>query len=400
MEGHDGDDYLSAWYGNDIVRGQNGDDTIYGSYGDDTLYGGAGNDFLAGWSGKDYVYGDSGNDTLKGGDHEDRLYGGSGNDTLRGQAGDDRLYGQSGNDTLKGESGNDYLSGSSGTDILFGGSGHDTLYGGSGHDSLYGESGNDDLNGQWGDDGLFGGSGSDDLNGGSGDDRFLVLNDQPNNSHNETLEDIGFNDALIKFQDGEEVYQEVSNGTWYWVDNGSFTEDEVVKVDESLRTLHHMTGNTRMLKKANGGELIFERMGERKGTFAVAGLNGGGRIALMDATFDSGDDWLAQVVIHEIGHNWDDENPEWNKWKGISGWTKTLKGDKEQYNQSGDGKWLYKDNAVFARNYGSFNPKEDFATYFTKVVMDDNGWSFDNFGSGGTDPLKEQFMRDFINDMK
>lgn len=382
IEGHDGHDYVSAGSGNDTVLGQNGNDTIYGGTGDDVLRGGAGNDFAAGWTGKDYLYGDDGDDTLKGGDQDDRLYGGNGNDYLRGQNGDDRLYGQAGNDTLKGEAGNDYLSGSSG------------------NDNLYGGSGEDDLNGHSGDDGLFGGADPDTLNGGSGDDRFLVYNDQPGNTHDEVLEDLSWNDAKINFQDGKAKHFEFGNNDWAYLEAGEFSEAEIISVDAALADLHAVTGNTNLLKRANGAELIFERLGSQtKGNFAVGGVNSGDRITLVDATFADDQDWISQVVFHEVGHNWDNENDNWSGWKNISGWRTTVGREKDEFLRSGDGEWYYKDSAVFARDYGKRNPYEDFATYFAMTMANFSGGSFDG-NNVGQDALKDEFMKNFIDDMQ
>ncbi|TWU08155.1 calcium-binding protein [Stieleria varia] len=385
LEGHDGNDYLSGWDDNDTILGGNGDDDIYGGAGDDWLYGGDGNDFLAGWTGVDRIYGQNDDDTLKGGDHDDRLYGGSGNDLLQGQAGNDYLYGNGDHDTLQGGDGDDYLSGSSG------------------NDNLYGGKGEDDLNGGSGDDGLFGGADDDELNGGTGDDRFLVNRDANTGYIADILEDIAWNDARINFQDGEGRKFESSGDRWAEFADGSFTDAEIERVDLALAELHGLTGNTRLLKRANGGELTFERMGPRlKGNFTPNGYNNSltGTVVLLDNGFAQTDDRLSQTVIHEVGHNFDNENLRWKQWKSISGWTKTVGKDKDDYRQSGDGTWFYKNTASFARNYGRFDPLEDFATYFAKTVMSMTGLTYDDDGSGGSDPLKDQFMMDFINDMK
>lgn len=385
LEGHDGNDYLSGWHGNDTLLGGNGVDDIYGGTGDDWLYGGNDNDFLAGWTGKDRLYGNDGDDTLKGGDQEDWLFGGNGNDLLLGQAGNDRLYGSGDHDTLKGEDGDDYLSG------------------GSGNDNLYGGKSRDDLNGGSGDDGLFGGADEDDLNGGSGDDRFLITRDSKTHYSGDKLEDITSNDAKINFQDGKGKVFESSGDRWAEYASGSFSDQEVERIDAALADLHGLTNNTKFLKHSNGSELVFQRMGAwLKGNFEASGYNSRntGTVTFLDNAFDQGEDWLAQVVIHEIGHNFDDENVNWTAWKSISGWTQTPGKDKDDYRLAGDGTWYYKETAVFARDYGRHDPREDFATYFTKVVMDNSQRTYGGTGAGTSDPLKEQFMKDFINSMK
>ena len=40
------------------------------------------------------------------------------------------------------------------------------------------------------------------------------------------------------------------------------------------------------------------------------------------------------------------------------------------------------------------------ATYFTKVVMDNSQRTYGGTGAGPSDPLKDQFMKDFIDSMK
>ena len=39
---------------------------------------------------------------------------------------------------------------------------------------------------------------------------------------------------------------------------------------------------------------------------------------------------------------------------------------------------------------------EDFATYFAKVMMEDNGMTYNGGSGGGTSAAKEQFMDDFF----
>lgn len=418
LYGYDGNDSLNGSEGNDILYGYNGHDTLIGGIGNDSLYGHAGNDYLhgsdgddylSGSSGDDYLYGNNGDDTLSGssgddvlygGNHHDKLYGGSGDDHLDGDAGNDVLYGHNGHDFLRGDSGNDFLDGGSGADRMYGSSGHDALYGRSGNDDLYGGGNNDNLyggtgadylSGGSGDDGVFGGEGTDELRGGSGDDRFLV------HGTADTLLDKNSNDAKVIFEDGEEKTFNFSGGAWATISAGEFEDSEIEEVDRSLADLHHQVGNTTLLKKANGDEVIFRRLGNQTaGNFNVGGVNSGGIITLLDASFDSGDDWLAQVVFHEVGHNFDTENAEWEAWRDISGWRTFSAGQNTAgYTQSQDDTEWYQNGSVFARNYGRRNAREDFATYFAKVMMDDNGWTYNN-GVSNTNAAKEAFMDDFF----
>jgi hypothetical protein len=407
------------------VRSLGGNDTVENETGiGSTQYGGYGNDVLRGGSVRDVLYGESGNDQLIGNAGNDGLYGSYGNDTLEGGSGDDSLYGSYGNDSILGGSGADYLSGSDGNDVLEGGSGNDTLYagahndvlrgdsgsddmfGGSGNDNLYGGSGEDYLNGESGDDGLFGGTGEDQLRGSTGDDRFLVLNDVPvqilgitvGHTTNDAILDRASSDARVNFEHGEGRRFDFSGGRWSELADGAFTDAEIERVDQALADLHHQTHNTKLLKQAGGGELLFERLGPQiDGNFNVGGINSGGsKIILLDASFTS-DNWLAQVVFHEVGHNWDDENANWGDWKNISGWRNFFWfwESKDAYTESGDGEWWYLDGTTFASNYAKTNPKEDFAEYFAKVMMEDSGR---NFSAGGenTNAAKQEFMDDFF----
>lgn len=383
--------------GNDVVE----NDTSISS----RQFGGSGNDVLRGGSARDYLYGQSGNDQLLGNAGNDYLSGSYGNDTLEGGSGNDSLYGSYDDDTLLGGSGADYLYGSSGNDVLKGESGNDSLYGGSGDDDHYGGSGNDYLSGSSGDDGLYGGSGTDSLRGGGGDDRFLVLNDVPvqflgitvGHTTADTIHDKASNDAKVNFENGEGRRFDFSGGRWSELDDGTFTPAEIERVDQALADLHHKTGNTTLLKKADGGEVVFERLGPQiDGNFNVGGVNGGGKITLLDATFSS-DRGLAQTVFHEIGHNWEDENARWDDWKAISGWRSFFWfwESKDGYTQSGDGDWWYRDGTTFASNYAKTNPKEDFAEYFSKVMMEDTGRNFIKSGEN-TNAAKQAFMDQFF----
>lgn len=435
MYGGEGYDDMIGGYGNDWMSGGDHADDMDGRQGNDTMYGGNGNDDMQGYYGEDNMYGDAGNDDMNGGMDDDIMRGGSGNDEMDGYHGDDLMYGNdghddmeggSGDDTMYGNDGNDEISGDSGADLLYGGNGRDVIFGGfgndlmyggagndrlrgnSGNDSLYGEdhrdtlyggSGNDYLSGGQGDDGLYGGSGSDELRGGSDDDRFLVLNDVPVNflfwevgmtSADEIL-DKHSNDAKINFEHGEGRefnFEGLGNSI---IDDGTFTPAEIELVDESLEDLHRQTGNAKLLKRKNGNEITFRRLGAQiGGSFNLGGVNSGDVITLLDASFDSGSDWLAQVVFHEVGHNWDNENDNWNQWKNISGWRESWASG---HTLSGDGQWYHDSDATFARNYGKSNPREDFATYFAKVMMDDNGLTY---GGSGSNATKEQFFDDFF----
>ena len=146
---------------------------------------------------------------------------------------------------------------------MHGGSGHDTLNGGSGADRLYGDAGHD---------GLFGGGPADDtLQGGDGADRFLTQS-------GDDIDDKKSEDAKIKFKDGDK----------------SWTEQEIIAIDEALAVMHKKTRNTVLLEPRGTDSILypnftFERNGE-KGNGAWADNNGTGRIRFFDATFGSSAD--------------------------------------------------------------------------------------------------------------
>ena len=160
LTGGEGDDYIIAGSGNDV---------IYDSYGSNTINGGAGNDVIVA-HGLDAGPREGYINRLEGGAGNDYLEGGNGSDYLDGGEGNDTLYGLGGNDVLHGGAGKDYLDGGQGQDLLYGEAGNDNLVGGQGDDKLYGGEGDDLLLGASGNDHLEGGAGSDQvISSGSGD---------------------------------------------------------------------------------------------------------------------------------------------------------------------------------------------------------------------------------------
>ena len=162
--------------------------------------------------------------------------------------------------------------------------------------------------------------------------------------------------------------------------------------------LHRKVGNTSLLKKSTGnGELVFQRLGDQiAGNFAAAGINSPDLITFVDATFDNDEDWVAQVVYHEVGHNFDNENPNWEDWKDLSDWRQFSSGaDTTGFTQSDDGQWWFENGAQFSRDYGKRNPREDFATSFAKYFMDEAGRDFSGAGEQ-TVADKVEFLDDFF----
>jgi hypothetical protein len=383
-----------------VFDGQAGDDVfinntdfpcdIEGGDGEDTLTGGGGNDILRG--GKNV-------DTINGGEGADELYGGRGVDTLLGGNGDDRLEGGEQGDTLKGEDGND---------LLYGGDGDDTLKGGAGLDSL------------------FGGADVDHLVGGGGADRFLLnLVDTPAAPipyPEDTVQNIADEDALVYFGDTDAQFIDFGGST-YLFDQGSWTDEEILAVDEALALLVERTGNTTLLKTAMGGPIWFYRTGAEMTLDRLTGQltpsqtfsgwnSGGGQMTLADETFDrDGDgaldadhDYIHQVVTHEIGHNWDAENANWEDWLDLSGWTQsaleaTLADYPWGFSISLDGQWFYdtsKSNE-FVRDlatsdgYSLTNPYEDFATAFSYYFIDGAG---EDYAGANQDNVERSLLAD------
>jgi len=360
------DDRMYGGLGDDWMDGEGGNDVIDGESGYDTILGGAGDDTLSGGSYGDHVYGGEGDDDIDGGSSSDTLHGDEGNDTLRGGSGNDLMYGGRyeyyGFDLLEGDSGNDTLYGNNGNDTLVGGRGDDTLYGGSHDDVLFGGDDDDRLYGHSGNDGLFGGKGDNYLSGSSGADRYLVMRDEQGNT-DDSIGYLSSVDARINFKDG-------STTATKW------KSDQIELIDQAFAILADATNNTKFLKTSGGGEITFVL---KDTTSSFGGLNNGfGTITIEDTNFDLEDDWAVQIVIHEIGHNWEEENPYWGDFKALSGWTTWVWWwDASKYTYGGNG-WSYRNTANFASGYGEGHPIEDFAEVFAYYFMDRAGRDFNS----------------------
>jgi Ca2+-binding RTX toxin-like protein len=177
-----GNNWLDAGGGNDLIQAGVGKNTIYGGTGNDTILGGGGTNYIDLESGNDIVVLYGGNQTVVGGTGNDTIY--SGDDTsnngvnttgatnyIEGGSGNTTLYGSGGNDTLISGSesgtgkatyivagnGNEYIEGGAGNDTIFGGTGINTIYAGEGANAIqlsstvtetstvYGGDGNDSI---------------------------------------------------------------------------------------------------------------------------------------------------------------------------------------------------------------------------------------------------------------
>ena len=369
---------MSGGEGNDTLQGGPGNEFMNGGNGHDLMHGGAGNDVMMGMGGNDRMSGEAGSDTVQGGDDFDIMNGGDGNDNMDGEGGTDIIVGGAGDDTLMGWDGNDVLSGEAGNDRLRGNRGNDYLSGGIGRDVLYGGEGNDDLEGGADNDGLFGGSGKDTLNGGTGIDRFLKWVATGNTTR---IEDFKSYESLTQFKDTTTTQTFSTRGVTLRYQPAAWTETQIEQVDGGLEFLHTEVGNTRMLKRSGGGNVTMLRYGAYMPYNATDGNNdthdqqantlgpgftgfnrGNGNIWFGDGAFTSAFE-VAETTIHELAHNWDDENGKYTEWKSLSGWRQTNRPNANE-TLSRDGNWVYSSTAEFFRDYGRTNPKEDFATSF------------------------------------
>lgn len=358
VNGSDQNDLIHVYHaGNNrdyvwVASSTNGSDYSFDSYAAGPLryvvmQGGHGHDTLYNWTSiSSVIAGNSGNDRIAGGHGADWLWGGSGSDTI---------WGQGGNDEIHGGYGNDYL------------------YAGAGDDRIFGEGHRDVIYGQEGDDSLIGGVGGNDyLVGGAGDDRFLTFTyaTQSGLRSEETVADRSRNDAVVHFRNlpAGRVNLTGFGSTYYAA--GDWTDREVATIDVALGNIQNRVGNTRLLKTADGKDLVMERVGRLSNNASVLGWNGNGRIAFANASFRS-EIVAQQVTYHEIGHNWDQvhENRTIRQFQAISGWDQVYHRGDTASTFTGDNWYFRASTTDFARNYGMSNPYEDYATtwetYFT-----------------------------------
>lgn len=365
--------------GHDSLTGGSAADILTGAGGNDVIFGGAGNDLINGGEGNDKLRGEAGFDGLVGGAGNDNIGGGIGNDILVGEDGFDLLMGDAGRDSLSGGGWDDILLGGPDDDVLRGEAHNDILAGGSGNDILYGGEGNDNLQGQQGNDGLFGGAGRDHLSGGGGLDRFLRWVGGTNQT---TVHDKVTGESLTTFKDTTATNIDPEDGPDLRYEPAAWTAAEIEAIDAGLDWLHAEAGNTRLLRRANGGDVTMLRFGpyipydadDGQGDDAAeeqANVRGGGIAATNHGNGNIS--WKVvnpnrreetiQRTIHELAHNWDTENPKFPQWLGLSGWVETTTPGPGQV-LSTDGEWVHNQSAEFAETYGKTNPREDFSTAF------------------------------------
>jgi hypothetical protein len=295
--------------------------------------------------------------------------------TFDGRDGSDRLVlGVNLPVLARGGRGNDSLQGAGASDTLYGDSGNDTLVGGGGADALFGGADQDSLAGSNGNDGLYGGDGTDSLWGGAGGDRFLERDGASETRDRQSA------DAVIRFRSGSRAW----------------TQTAIEQIDRGLALLHARTGNTRLLKRADGQGLVLERQTVSSLDPDFLALNqNDGRISLYDAAFATADQ-VRLVIIHEVAHNWDREQDDWSSWLAVSDWRPAGSELGPGYARSGDGLWFYQNTTSFARAYGRTSPEEDWGTAWESEFT--TRYSLPNiFGVSPLAPSKRNFLQAFFS---
>jgi hypothetical protein len=249
---------------------------------------------------------------------------------------------------------------------------------GAGNDRVHGSAGNDVLFGGPGNDGLYGGAGRDTLVGGAGVDRFLRLIRAGTSTK---IRDGVSGESATNFRDTTRTTTVGRPGPDLRYGPGRWTDAEVASVDAGLGWLQDRTGNTRLLKTRAGSNLTFIRLGAYIPYDVTDGRDDAAQQAANDSAplfegYNFGRGTIGYVniatanpdearmdVIHEVAHNWDNENARWSRWLARSGWVQRTTPRAGEV-LSKDGRWVYSATAVFASDYGKTNPMEDFATAF------------------------------------
>jgi hypothetical protein len=409
ISGEGDNDIIDCGAGDDQAYGDDGNDEILGGDGNDSLIGGEGNDAIVGEAGNDYVQADEGDDTCTGGIGDDTVSGDEGNDTLDGMEGNDKLYGKDGNDTIYGGDGDDYLDcgsgvntakGQEGKDVIYGGIETDLMFGDDGNDRLYGRGGNDALDGGSGSDGLYGGSGFDSLNGGTGVDRILIhSNEFP------VMDgiDSDSSDFTVYFKNGEEIkhgtdddyVDEKGNNKTVDIVYGpaSWTETYIEQADTTLNVVFEVS-NQLLQRKGKSITLILQ---DPPSNAASNGWNAdNGDIHIFNKSSHANNNW-EDVLVHEIGHNWDNENDDWGEWKAICSWIWSPWNTSDDWTryETDDYKslWWYKvGSESIGESYSRKSPYEDFACHFNEYIRK-------GYDSMSDVPTKRDFLKKFISDL-
>ena len=109
-------------------------------------------------------------------------------------------------------------------------------------------------------------------------------------------------------------------------------------------------------------------------------------------------------MIHEMGHNWDDEWDQ-TRWWSLSGWVfdenQVSPGPNFQAGDDDSGMWFFDTTLEgFVSTYGRTNAYEDFAEAFTNFFMNLGGLDFaGDLVDITTLAGKNQFMVDLLADV-
>jgi Mlc titration factor MtfA (ptsG expression regulator) len=129
-----------------------------------------------------------------------------------------------------------------------------------------------------------------------------------------------------------------------------------------------------------------------------------------DSGLSGHETWQVGNLLHEIGHNLDGENPNWNGFLALSGWKKVE--DPQTPPTQGytriaayDETWEYKTNSALVSEYAKSHPHEDFAESFAAYFLQKAGlqWSDGrpNQGKGAAAiPTKITFIENWVNGLK
>jgi hypothetical protein len=131
-----------------------------------------------------------------------------------------------------------------------------------------------------------------------------------------------------------------------------------------------------------------------------SGYNSGGDIYLTDGVMNGNSLWETGYVLHEIGHNWDDENPQWTSFLALSNWTQTDPNDPSYIQTTRYGEtWWYRTSPDFASDYAKSHPFEDFAESFAAYFLEEVNlpwYSSDGQGASAI-PSKIRLIDNWVN---
>ncbi len=142
IEGHGGNDQISAGSGNDHISGGDGADNITTGNGNNWIDGGAGNDVISTGTGNNVVSGGDGDDSITlSGTGTNTIDGGTGNDTVHVAGTQSVVDGGDGNDTILSSGNGSTLTGGAGDDSIVTDGGSDVVIDGAGQDNYHLETG-------------------------------------------------------------------------------------------------------------------------------------------------------------------------------------------------------------------------------------------------------------------